>query len=124
MLTLRVIGGLYVLSALWCIFQLDVSSSALGFELINDSARVEYLSVYGGLQLGLGMAMWFTSFKPNLLKSALFFGLIFSSFLFLIRLIGVAVYNVNELMWMLLFLEGFIALAFGGQCYRMKVSDR
>lgn len=111
MKTLRVIGGLYMLSALWCIFSLDVSANSLGFGFLNSAAQVEYLSVYGGLQLGLGMAMIAVSTKPPLLLGGLFFSLVFSWVLAISRLAGLLLYATSPLMWGLLLLETCIALA-------------
>jgi hypothetical protein len=111
MKTIRAVGGLYVLSALWCMFQLDLSAQGLGFGLLTQAAKIEYFSVYGGLQLGLGLAMIGVTFKPNILLGGLFFSLIFSWVLAISRLIGLALYEANGLMWGLLVLEGAIALA-------------
>jgi hypothetical protein len=111
MKTLRAIGALYIVSALWCIFRLDLSASSLGFGLLNPAAQVEYFSVYGGLQLGLGIAMIVTSLQPKLLFGGLYFSLVFSWVLATSRGIGLALYEPNSLMWVLMVLEVCIALA-------------
>lgn len=111
MKTIRAVGGLYILSALWCMLRLDLSAQGLGFGLLTPAAYVEYFSVYGGLQLGLGLAMVGVSFKPQLLMGGLFFSLIFSWVLAISRIVAVALYEPNGLMWALLVLEGAIALA-------------
>lgn len=111
MKSLRAIGGLYVLSALWCIVSLDVSANSLGFGFLNPAAQVEYFSVYGGLQLGLGIAMIAVSFKPPLLMGGLFFSVVFSWVLAVSRIVGLLLYPTSPLMWALLMLEACIALA-------------
>jgi len=52
---LLVMGVLYLLLALWCILKPDATSEAVGFRLTPGSGQSEYLAVYGGLQLGMGL---------------------------------------------------------------------
>ena len=121
MKTLRVIGALYIVSALWCIFRLDLSANSLGFGLLSPAAQVEYFSVYGGLQLGLGVAMIAASLQPKLLLGGLYFSLVFSWVLAISRGVGLVLYEPNTLMWILMVLELCIALAL---MYAFKVHQK
>lgn len=109
MWVLRIVGAVYVLSSLWCMFQPELSSKALGFEFTHKAALTEYFSVYGGLQLGLGLAMLFSSYKDKLLIGAVFFSCVFSFVLCLSRIVGIIIHSSNELMWILFILELVIA---------------
>ncbi|WP_283789218.1 hypothetical protein QNI23_015140 [Bermanella sp. WJH001] len=118
--TIRAVGVLYILSALWCMFRLELSAQGLGFGLLTPGAMIEYFSVYGGLQLGLGLAMIGVTFKPGMFLGGLFFSLIFSWVLAASRVVGLALYEPNGLMWGLLVLEGAIALALSYTWYKTK----
>lgn len=109
--TLRVIGAIYILSAFWCLFQLEETSASLGFGFLQAAAKLEYLSVYVGLQLGLGVAMLLVARQPMLLPGGVYFSFIFSSILAVVRLIGVLTLPHNGLMLTLFALELLIALA-------------
>ncbi|MGK0443956.1 MAG: hypothetical protein ACJA1U_000885 [Bermanella sp.] len=111
MKTMRVIGGVYVLSALWCMFKLDMSAEALGFGFASPYAQLEYFSVYGGLQLGLGIAMLAASFQPKFVLGSVFFAFVFSSILAAIRLLAITLFPANDMMWGLLVLESVIAVS-------------
>jgi hypothetical protein len=109
--TIRIVGGVYILSALWCMFQLQISAQSLGLGFMHPFAQVEYFSVYGGLQLGLGIAMIAVSMQSKLLLGGVFFAFVFSFTLALMRLLALFLYEANDLMWGLLVLESLIALS-------------
>ncbi len=46
---------LYVVFAAWCTFASSQTAKAIGYEALSRSGVSEYLVVYGGLQLGLGL---------------------------------------------------------------------
>lgn len=46
---------LYLALGIWCSVDPEGTSSAIGFALTNDSARSEFLTVYGGLEVGLAV---------------------------------------------------------------------
>jgi hypothetical protein len=43
---------LYALFALFCSLNINKTSQAVGFESLSNSGRSEYLTVYGGMELG------------------------------------------------------------------------
>ena len=90
----RLFGFLYLMSGLWCALQLDSASKFLGFQLVSPSGPVEFFSVYGGLQVGLGVAMLVSSFRPNYIEASLYFSAIFSTFLLLFRVLSFSIYGL------------------------------
>ena len=105
----RVCGVLYLLSAMWCVFQADAAAGFLGLGLNSNLARSEFFSVYGGLQAGLGAAMVLSSFAPRYVEAALFFSAVFSACLALFRLISFFVYGWTEVSILMLGIEAGIA---------------
>ena len=111
----RVCGALYLLSALWCVFQIDAAAGFLGLGLNSGLARSEFFSVYGGLQAGLGIAMLLCSFAPRYLEAALFFSAVFSGVLAIFRLISFFIFGWADAAFIMLVIEAVIAivLAYG-----------
>jgi hypothetical protein len=103
-------------------FNVNVSSAALGFGFTQSFAQVEYFTVYGGLQLGLGLAMLAVSFHPKALLGGVLFALVFSTVLAVIRLVGIMLYTANDMMWALLVLEVVIALALLRSWHKLNVA--
>ena len=118
MLSLRVIGSIYILSGMWCGLNPILSASNLGFVFSVPQAQVEYLSVYGGLQLGLGIAMILVSLNPRLLLGGVFFSMVFSIVLMLTRIAAMTLYGTTGTMWILLLLESCIALVLIASWYK------
>jgi hypothetical protein len=56
---------LYLAFSAWCALRSEATASALGFTAMNAGGRVEYLAVYGGLQLGLGMLFAWCAWSPE-----------------------------------------------------------
>lgn len=48
-------AALYALFAAWCTFAPSQTAKSVGYETFSRSGVSEYLVVYGGLQLGLGI---------------------------------------------------------------------
>lgn len=69
-------GVLYVALATWCTIAPMKTSSAIGFGLPNNSAKSEYLVVYGGLELAMGAFFLLCAFKANMLEAGLWFSLL------------------------------------------------
>ena len=55
---LALVGTLYLGLALWCSFDPVTTSEKVGFALQGDAGGSEFLTVYGGLEFGLGIAFW------------------------------------------------------------------
>jgi hypothetical protein len=92
MLTLRVVAVLYLMSALWCVFALELAANALGFNVSTDAARAEFFAVYGGLQIGLAIVMGVGSFVSRYYLGCLFAATVVSISLFVARCLGLIFY--------------------------------
>ncbi|MBL8828662.1 MAG: hypothetical protein JNM18_16905 [Planctomycetaceae bacterium] len=64
-IVLTVIGVAYVILAVWCIARPTTTSQAVGFDLRPGPGQSEYLAVYGGLQLGLGLMFLWPWVRPE-----------------------------------------------------------
>ena len=52
---LAVVGVAYLLLAVWCSLRPSQTAQSVGFSLTPGSGQSEFLVVYGGLELGLGI---------------------------------------------------------------------
>lgn len=50
-LFLILVAILYFGLAIWCCIRPELTSEKVGFDLVNDSGRSEFMTVYGGLEL-------------------------------------------------------------------------
>ncbi|MFT6029372.1 MAG: hypothetical protein ACI8O8_001108 [Oleiphilaceae bacterium] len=120
LLLYRVFGFLYLLSGLWCVFQLELVAGFVGYELLAEIGESEFFSVYGGLQVGIGMAMLMTSLKTEYLEAGVYFSAIFSSFLSFFRISSFVVYGFVESFVLILVLEVFIGAVLWGIWFKIK----
>ncbi|MES2514938.1 MAG: hypothetical protein V4580_12370 [Bacteroidota bacterium] len=63
----------YIGFALWCLFKSTTTAESLGLGFLNNSGKVEYLSVYTGLELGFGIFLALTAYFPKLSLAGLLF---------------------------------------------------
>ena len=74
-------SAFYLGFSLWCLFKTDATARALGYHFLNNSGKVEYLSVYTGMELGFAVFFAVSAFFPAfrlgglLLASCLYMGL-------------------------------------------------
>jgi hypothetical protein len=81
-------AGMYLVFALWCALRLDATSQSLGYVALSNGGRVEYLTVYGGLQWGLALVFAWFAFKPELHRTGVLVALALYAPLVLHRTIG------------------------------------
>lgn len=56
---LAIVGVIYIALAVWCAAKPTTTARSIGFDLLGGSGLSEYTTVYGGLQLALGLAfLW------------------------------------------------------------------
>lgn len=58
-------AALYALFAAWCTFAPSQTAKSVGYEAFSRSGVSEYLVVYGGLQLGLGIFFFYCAKAGN-----------------------------------------------------------
>jgi len=118
MLILRIIGVVYIILGVWCSLLPDQTSQSVGFELINGSGMSEYITVYGGLEVGLGLAMLITSFVARLRLGGLAFTFILSACLPLFRVPTILVFDVQSTTYALMAVEIAFAILLGLALWR------
>lgn len=68
---LALIGILYIGLGLWCALQPATTSATVGFVLQPGAGQSEFLTVYGGLEVGLGIAFLLPLIQPAWERSTL-----------------------------------------------------
>lgn len=119
MWSLRIVGLLYLLSGLWCAINPELAASFLGFSL-TDIGLSEFVSVYGGLQVGLALAMLISSCNPRYIEASVFFALVTSLGLFLFRVIAVISIAANPGVYAMAVLELIIVLLLASTYHRLR----
>lgn len=69
-------GVLYLALGLWCTLLPTKTSQAIGFGLPTNSARSEYIVVYGGLEVGMGLFFLLCAFRSGMTEAGLWFALL------------------------------------------------
>lgn len=90
---LAIVGALYILLALWCMAQPDKTAGSIGLNLKPGSGQSEYFTVYGGMQLALGLFFLWPLVRPEILPMALLISLIFHGCLVLCRTISFTLFS-------------------------------
>ena len=90
-------AGAYALLGLWCALRLDTTSSKLGYTL-NNSGRIEYLTVYGGLQWGLAIAFAYLASRSELHRVGVLVAIAIYLPLVLHRLIGLLRFGPGDML--------------------------
>lgn len=99
---LAVVGFTYVYLSLWCSFRPKETSQLVGFELIPGSGQSEFLTVYGGLEMGLAIYLLLPLIRKSLTDAALLNCLIIHGCLVLFRSVGFVLYaDIQPLTWKL-----------------------
>lgn len=68
-------AAMYVLLGVWCSIWPDKTAAAVGFAFTRPGGRSEYITVYGGMEFGLGVFFLFTVLNPAWREVGLLFGL-------------------------------------------------
>lgn len=84
---------IYLVFSLWCLLKPNNTATFSGLSFLNNSGKVEYLSVYGGMELGFFAFFAICAFVPNLRFSGLIFGVCMYAGLILVRSISALVYG-------------------------------
>ena len=89
---LTVVGVAYLGLAAWCAIKPEQTSQALGLRLEPGSGQSEYFTVYGGLQLGLGLLFLWPWLQADWLPYSLVACLVVHASLVLMRSIAFGLY--------------------------------
>jgi hypothetical protein len=66
---------MYVVLGVWCTALPDATARAIGFAFEKPGARSEYITVYGGMEFGLGVFFLLCALVPTLRDAGLHLGL-------------------------------------------------
>ncbi len=101
----------YLGFSLWCLFKTDTTAKALGYNFLNNSGKVEYLSVYTGMELGFVVFFTVCAFHPAFRLGGLLFASCLYLGLMILRLISVLHYgNVSKITYMVGALEWILGI--------------
>jgi hypothetical protein len=90
---LALVGLVYVALAVWCSLAPGKTSKAVGFELRPGAGDSEFLTVYGGLELALGIVFLWPLFRPDETAWPLFVCLLLHGCLVAFRSAGFLMYQ-------------------------------
>ena len=93
---LAIVGAIYILLAFWCMAQPEKTAGSLGLSLKPGSGQSEYFTVYGGMQLALGLFFLAPLVRPETLPMALLISLVFHGCLVLCRTVSFALFGGVE----------------------------
>ena len=66
---------MYLLLGVWCTVLPDATASSIGFDFAKPGARSEYITVYGGMEFGLGVFFLACALTPAWREAGLLLGL-------------------------------------------------
>jgi hypothetical protein len=90
------VGGLYVLLGLYCSLLPARASKTVGFQLLPGSGQSEFVTVYGGLEVGMGLIFLWPLIRPGETEFAIRACLMIHGCLVLFRGIGFAMFRELE----------------------------
>lgn len=62
---LFVLALLYIGLGIWCAVAPSTTSKKVGFDLIGEAGRSEFMTVYGGLEVGMGIMFALLAWRPE-----------------------------------------------------------
>lgn len=99
---LTAIGLLYVYLAVWCSVQPVETSRLVGFQLVPGSGQSEFLTVYGGLELGLALILLWPLLRADATQQALINCTLIHGCLVFFRSAGFVLYSgIEQMTWKL-----------------------
>ncbi|MDY6830167.1 MAG: DUF4345 family protein [Pseudomonadota bacterium] len=113
MWTLMPFGLIYLGLGFWCLAAPEIAAGGIDYLLQSDTARAEFITIYGGLDLGVGLAMLWCGWIPRLRLGALVFSAIFSLCIALTRSATLLAYSTSSLLVQLAVVEWLAAIALG-----------
>lgn len=108
---LAIVGAAYLVLAGWCVIAPGRTSAAVGFDLQPGSGQSEYVTVYGGFQLAIGLIFLWPLYREGDTLAALKVCLALHACLVLFRGVSlVAFRGVGTTTWVLAGVEWAIFL--------------
>jgi len=102
---------LYLLFAVMCIIKPTGTGNTLGYGFLNNSGKVEYLTIYTGLEVGFAVFLAITAFYPQFRLPGLIFCVAIYIGVMSVRTICAMVYgNVLKVTYMIGALEYLLGI--------------
>ena len=90
---LTLVGLLYAALAIWCSVAPQTTSGKVGFELKPGTGESEFLTIYGGLEMGLALVLLLPLVRNEFLFNSLLACLLIHACLVTFRTIGFFLYS-------------------------------
>lgn len=90
---LGLVGLLYAGLAIWCSVSPSVTSEKVGFEIKSGSGQSEFLTVYGGLEMGMALIFLLPLIRSEFLFSSLIACILIHVCLVVFRTVGFFLYT-------------------------------
>ena len=105
---------IYLGLGLWCTLDVDGTSRSIGFTFAKTAARSEYVTVYGGLEVGLGLFFAVAAWYEPLRQAGLLFALLTYGCLALFRIGTLIAYSdLGRFPWIMIAIELPMAIGAG-----------
>lgn len=88
-------GIIYIILGSWCTISPEFTSNLIGLPINNPQGYAEYLAVYGGLEIGVGLYFLLMLLKKSQYTTAVIFGALFYGGIVLCRTIAILTYSNN-----------------------------
>ncbi len=89
---LAIVGAIYAALAVWCSVAPGKTSETVGLQIKPGAGQSEFLTVYGGLEMALGIVFFWPLFRQEFTAYALLVCLIVHACLVVFRTIGFFLY--------------------------------
>lgn len=122
-LYLLAVGVLYAGLAIWCAVDPDHTSQAVGFSLNPGAGDSEFLTVYGGLEMGLAAILWLPLFDRQATRFSLTSCFLIHLSLVIFRSISLVIYSVDARMTYQLAVGEWVILLTSAYLLWRHVSD-
>ena len=90
------VGLMYIALGIWCSLDPDATSEAVGFSLMFGKGQSEFLTVYGGWEVAMGIVFLLALFKKHWLRYSLQVCVIMHGCLVIFRSAGYLLYSVDD----------------------------
>lgn len=90
---LAIVAAAYLVLAAWCAILPETTSNSVGFTLQPGAGQSEFLTVYGGLQLAIGLAFLWPLYRPSEIRLPLFLCLLIHGCLVICRTVSFGLYS-------------------------------
>lgn len=120
---LLVASAIYAGLAVWCTLAPEKTARGVGLSFLEPAGRVEFLTVYGGLEAGMALFFALCAFNPSLARAGLLFGLVSFGALATWRLVSLLLISeTGTTPFYLLSVEGLMFLAAAWLYFRTPVA--